>query len=120
MTSRDQPFNREETTAEDTNSTGKGIAHSLAEALGYLVAGYGIVIFVLWVLQWIVSEGVPFIGMIKSGTHLLLLPSLLLLPICLLLRKWRLSLMLTPAVIAFFISYGIFFLRRWPVSRRCG
>lgn len=90
----------------------EGIRQRFAEAVGYGVAGYGLVIFVLWVLQWLIDEGVPFIGMIKSGIHLLLLPSLLLLPLTLLLRKWRLALILTPTVIAFFISYGIFFIPR--------
>lgn len=111
MTSKDQMFNDEETT-QDSTGRAERIADRVAEVLGYLVAGYALVVFVLWVLQWFIDEGAPFVGMVKSGIHLLLLPSLILVPLCLLLRKWRLSLMLTPTFIAFFISYGIFFLPR--------
>ena len=84
----------------------------LAEIATYLVIGYGGVIFLLWILQWLISEQAPYLGMVKSAIPLLLLPALILLPLCLLLRKWRLSLALVPAVAAFLISYGVFFLPR--------
>jgi endonuclease/exonuclease/phosphatase family metal-dependent hydrolase len=101
-----------DTSEQDKDGLLGRTGHGLAQIVAYLVAGYGLVSFVFWVLQWFIGEGIPFIGMIKSGVHLLLLPALLLLPRSLLLRKWRLSLFLAPTCIAFLLSYGIFFLPR--------
>ncbi len=84
----------------------------LSRIFTYIVTGYAITVFALWLVQWILSEEIPVIGMIKSAIHLLLILSVFLLLLCLLLRRWRLSLILLPALIAFVISYGVFFLPR--------
>lgn len=97
-----QPDNRQPNTT----------ARTAAQVATYAIAIYAIGVFVLWILQLLVSERTPFIGLIQSTIHILLLPSLLLLPISLLWRKWRLALVVAPAVIAFIISYGVFFLPR--------
>ncbi|MBI1298557.1 hypothetical protein GC175_26790 [bacterium] len=85
-----------------------------ADVFFYLVTGYGITVFVLWLAQWIISEQLPLMGMIKSSIHLFLIPGVLLLPITLLLRRWRLAATLVPAVVAFLLSWGVFFLPRGP------
>lgn len=78
----------------------------------YIVTGYGIAVFVLWLAQWIVGEQLPLLGMIKSTIHLFLIPSVVVLLLCLLLRRWLLSALLLPAVLAFLLSWGVFFLPR--------
>ncbi len=76
------------------------------------VLAYGSIVFLLWLLQWWVSEAVPAMGLVKSLLQLLLLPSLILLPIFLLMRRWRMAFVLVPAVVAFLFSYGPFLLPR--------
>jgi vancomycin resistance protein VanJ len=78
----------------------------------YLVVGYGVTVFVLWLAQWIVSEQIPLMGMIKSSLHIFLIPAMLLLPLFLLLRRWRLAAILGPVVVVFLLSWGVFFLPR--------
>ena len=80
----------------------------------YLVVGYGVTVFVLWLAQWLISEQIPLMGMIKSSLHIFLIPAMLLLPLFLLLRRWRLAVILLPVVAAFLISWGVFFLPRGP------
>ncbi len=50
--------------------------------------------------QWVVVE------LFNTFAHLLWLPTFILIPICLILREWRLSLMMLPALIAFVFVWG--------------
>lgn len=86
----------------------------------YIVAGYGVVVFALWLAQWVVSEQFPLMGMIKSSIHLFLIPTIVILPLSLLLRRWLLSALLLPAVMALLISWGAFFLPRGPENPDAG
>lgn len=78
-----------------------------AGRIGVVIAiAYSSIVFLLWVLQWPLSEAVPGIGLVKSLLHLLLLPCLALLILFLLTRRWKIALGVTPAVVAFLFSYG--------------
>lgn len=85
---------------------------NLQKALTISVVTYGVIVFLLWLLQWVVSEEVIGMGIIKTVLHLLLLVALLLLPIVLFMRRMWLALVLLPAVIAFFFSYGPYLIPR--------
>ncbi len=85
---------------------------NLQKALTITIVTYGVVVFLLWLLQWVVGEEVVGMGIVKTILHLLLLISVLLLPIVLFLRRMRLALVLLPSVIAFFFSYGPYLIPR--------
>src|SRR5215216_4136473 len=69
----------------------------LVYALGVIL--YALAALVMLVLNALLTEAAPFVGIIKSFLHLILLPSLVLLPLSLLLRRGRLALLLLPVVI---------------------
>lgn len=85
---------------------------AVVEIFRYLTTTYALMTFLLWSLQWVLSEQIVGMDLVKSGIHLLLIPSIFILPLCLLLRQGRLSLLLVPSFVAFLISYGVFFLPR--------
>lgn len=56
--------------------------------------------------RWVVIE------FFNTFAHLLWLPALILVPLCLIWREWRLTALLLPAVIAFLLIWGDMFLPR--------
>jgi endonuclease/exonuclease/phosphatase (EEP) superfamily protein YafD len=88
----------------------------LKKTLANIVALYGAIVSLLWLLQWRVDEKIIGIGVAKSLLYLLLLPSLLLLPIALVMRRLWHALILLPSVVAFFISFGVYLLPRTKVA----
>jgi endonuclease/exonuclease/phosphatase (EEP) superfamily protein YafD len=77
-----------------------------------LTGAYGLNLTLLLILRLLVGEQWTVIALVNSFLHLMLMPPLILLPICLLLRRWRLALTLAPAVLVFLLSYGVLFLPR--------
>jgi vancomycin resistance protein VanJ len=77
-----------------------------------LTGAYGLNLTLFLVLRILVGERWGLIGVFNSVAHLMLIPSLFLLPLCLLLRRRRLALTQLPAVLAFALSYGMMFLPR--------
>src|SRR5215207_11222252 len=88
----------------------KGTLLMLVYALGVIV--YALAALVMLALNLFLTENAPFVGIIKSFLHLILLPSLVLLPLSLLLRRGRLALLLLPVVIGFVLLYGAYFVPR--------
>ncbi|MCA9894435.1 MAG: endonuclease/exonuclease/phosphatase family protein [Anaerolineae bacterium] len=80
-----------------------------------LVGAYGLSVTGQLLLHYIVGERLKIVAFADTFAHLLWLPALVLFPVCLLLRKRRLSLTLLPAVAAFVFTYGPQFLPR-PVT----
>jgi endonuclease/exonuclease/phosphatase (EEP) superfamily protein YafD len=93
--------------------SGMALCKKAAKAAATSIAvAYSGIVFLLWVLQWWISEAVPGMALVKSFLELLLLPALLLFAVFLVLRQRRSTLALAPAVVAFLISYGPFLLPR--------
>ena len=74
--------------------------------------GTGITLFL--VLKITVGERWALIGLFDSFLPLFLLPSLALLPVCALWRRWRLVALMTFAALTFGIGYGTTFVPRPP------
>ena len=55
-------------------------------------------LLILLILRLTVGERWQIVALVNDNLHLLLLPSLILLPLCLLTQRWRISLLLSPAV----------------------
>lgn len=76
---------------------------AMAGAYTLSVSGY-------LLLYFTIGESWPLIGVLNSFLHLLLLPSLILLPIALIRRRGVLIVLLIPQVIAFGVWYGPYLL----------
>lgn len=87
----------------------------LSNVFVVLTGAYGLNLTLFLTLRLLVGEQWSVIGLFNSIAHLMLIPALLLLPLCLLLRRWRLALTQLPAALMFVLSYGILFLPR-PVE----
>lgn len=61
-------------------------------------------------LRDVVGERWPLIALFNSLLHLLLLPAVFLLPLCLIWRRWWLSASLLPAALVLLSAYSVFFL----------
>lgn len=100
----------------DTNAEQRGCLGEAGRVLGRLYAGavtiYALVTLVLLVIGVLLHDRTRWVGMIQSVIELLILPSLALLPLSLLLRRWRLVLLLLPVGVAFLLLFGEFFLPR--------
>ncbi len=84
--------------------------------IGTLFAGvvtlYALILLILLALSLGLSEDVPVVGMVKSVLQLALLPSLALFPLSLLSRRWRLTILMTPVILALILMYGVYFVPR--------
>lgn len=84
----------------------------LSRALTVLATAYGAMMMVIFLLRLLVGERWMVVTLLISGLHLLLMPSLVVLPACLLTRRWRLALLVAPPFLLFVTSYAVFFLPR--------
>ncbi|MBZ0297328.1 MAG: endonuclease/exonuclease/phosphatase family protein [Anaerolineae bacterium] len=87
-------------------------ARALYNGLIALIGAYGLSVFGFLILRAMVGESLVVIATFNSFAHLLYLPALILLPLCLLLGRVRVALLLVPAVAAFLLTYGQSFLPR--------
>jgi endonuclease/exonuclease/phosphatase (EEP) superfamily protein YafD len=74
----------------------------------------GLLFFLLG--RYFIGEIWVFIAFLNNFAHLFLLPSLILLPLSLLLRRWHLSLALLPSVLFIIWQWGALFLPASPVQ----
>jgi vancomycin resistance protein VanJ len=86
----------------------------------YTVVGYTLLLYGLWAVQWLINEHDPYVGWIRSILYLLVLPSFVLLPLFLYLRRGRWTIGLIPLMVAFLIAYGGFFLPRTQIPPEDG
>src|ERR1044071_7934986 len=77
-----------------------------------LIALYGFIITVIVALWLTIGERAFFVSLLITFLSVMLLPALIILPLLLLLRRWRLSLLTLPPFAAFIILYGPMFLPR--------
>lgn len=75
-----------------------------------LVGAYGLSVALFLAARLLVGEEFVIIAFYNTFAHLLWMPALVLLPICLLLHEWFVSALLVPAVAAFGFYYGVLFL----------
>jgi vancomycin resistance protein VanJ len=75
-----------------------------------MTGAYALNLLLFLPAHYMIGERWVFIAFFNSFAHLLILPSLLLLPLCLLLRQWRFSVALLPSVLFFALTWGSFFL----------
>ncbi|MBC7811963.1 MAG: hypothetical protein H7175_12485, partial [Burkholderiales bacterium] len=75
-----------------------------------LMVIYGLSIVLILALRLTVNNDLPPLGIAIGLLHVLVIPSLVLLPLSLLLRRWRLALLLVPALLTLLLSYGQLFI----------
>jgi endonuclease/exonuclease/phosphatase (EEP) superfamily protein YafD len=98
------------------NNEGSSQTPRWLNIFGVIVGGYGLIVLIAWILQWALPTTVQLSGLIESVLQLLMFPVLVLFPLCLLLRRWRVVLLLLPVLILFFFAYGRFLLPRVDVD----
>ncbi|MGB1285716.1 MAG: endonuclease/exonuclease/phosphatase family protein [Aggregatilineales bacterium] len=81
-----------------------------------IIVAYGISMIIILVLRIVPGERLLPIAFLNSFLHLAWLPVLILLPLCLIWRKWREALLLSPVLLAFIVSYGPLFLPQPALS----
>lgn len=71
-----------------------------------MTGAYALSVLGFMVLRVTVGESAGLVALFNAFLHLLILPALVLLPICALMRRWELAAMLLPIVVAFGLWYG--------------
>jgi vancomycin resistance protein VanJ len=71
---------------------------------------YGLLLIAILLMRLLIGERWVISAVLISGLHLLLMPSLVLLPLCLLRGLWRPALLVAPAFVTFLANYAAFFL----------
>lgn len=77
-----------------------------------LIGAYGISVSAFIALRLLVGEAWTMVAFFNTFAHLLWIPALILLPVTLLSRMWRLSALLMAPALAFLLTYGERFLPR--------
>jgi vancomycin resistance protein VanJ len=88
------------------------IKHLAGRTLLALVIIYALILCLMLILRAVMDNESTVIAAINVSITLLLMPSLLLFPLCLVLRRWRIAALLTPPFLAFMVTYLPFFLPR--------
>jgi endonuclease/exonuclease/phosphatase (EEP) superfamily protein YafD len=70
---------------------------------------YGLALLLFFIVRWLVGETTP-IAQINLVLVPLMLPALILLPVCLLIRRPRLALLFAPTLLLFGLDYGPLFI----------
>lgn len=92
------------------------VKRRFAAVLTGVSAGYGAVALAALAVNLALPESLPFVGLVKSVIHLILAPSLVVLPMLVLARRWRVALLLVPSGAAFVLLYGGLFVPRTAAS----
>jgi len=83
---------------------------ALGNLMVVLIGAYGLSVTGFLILRLLV--GGTIIEIFNSFAHLLFMMAFILIPICLLMRRFRLIIVLIPPLAAFLLSYGVFFTPR--------
>jgi endonuclease/exonuclease/phosphatase family metal-dependent hydrolase len=93
---------------------------SLIAALGTLLAAlaalYGIGVAVLLALDVAVGEQLALVGILRMGMPAILAPAVFIAPACLVLRRWKPALAQVPAILAFIVYYGPYYIPRQSIA----
>lgn len=71
---------------------------------------YSLLLIITLLLRVFVGESWVVVAFLNSALHLFLMLSVLLLPLLLVLRRWRAAALVAPAFVLFVVWYGAFFL----------
>jgi vancomycin resistance protein VanJ len=77
---------------------------------------YGLGVSVYLGARLVIGETRRAAAFINTGLHLLLMPSLVLMPLLVFWRRWKLALLLLAPFVKFMLAYGKLFLWRKPVK----
>jgi len=77
-----------------------------------VVGIYGVFVMLALILRLTVGEQWQVVSRLNNALHLLIMPALILLPLCLFARRFRLALLMLPACVTFVTVYGIMFIPR--------
>jgi vancomycin resistance protein VanJ len=84
---------------------------NVARNFFYAMTGaYALNLLLFLLAHYLIGERWVVVAFFNSFAHLFILPSLVLLPVCLLLHQWHLSAALLPSVLFFALTWGSFFL----------
>ncbi|MCS7060250.1 MAG: endonuclease/exonuclease/phosphatase family protein [Anaerolineae bacterium] len=110
----DQSASEHSTTSRPTAPSGalRTRRRSWVEASAILTAGYGLSTAALLGLDQLAGEELPVIGLFNTLLPAFLLPALILAVLWLGARRWKLALLLTPAIATLVTGYGALFLPR--------
>lgn len=81
-----------------------------------MTGAYALNLLLYLLAFFLIGESWVLVALFNSFVHLLLLPSLILLPLCLLMRQWQLVAMLLPSVLFFSFTWGTYFLPKPTVA----
>jgi vancomycin resistance protein VanJ len=93
-------------------STNNLFFRAFSNALAALIGAYGLSVSGFLALRLLVGEQWLIIEVFNSFAHALFMAAFVLIPIILVIRRFRLILVLIPPVIAFLLSYSVFFTPR--------
>jgi vancomycin resistance protein VanJ len=82
----------------------------IGRILAGIVAFYGLFVLVMLCLRVLVGERWIVVAVFNSGLHLFLIPALIVFPLCLLFRRPRLAVLVSPPFALLVAWYGAFFL----------
>src|SRR5689334_11956761 len=77
-----------------------------------IIGLYGLGVALFLVVRFAVEDRLPVIALVDTFLHLVVMPALILLPVSLITRHWRVALTLSPAVLFFFAAYAVRFIPR--------
>lgn len=77
-----------------------------------LVGAYGLSVSGFLLLRTLLGDDLLVISLVNNFAHTLFMFSLVLIPLCLLLRRVRVIVLLLPPLLAFLLSYALFFVPR--------
>lgn len=80
-----------------------------------MTGAYALNILVYLVAKFFIGEDWIIVAFLSTFIQLLILPTFVLLPLCLLIREWRLSAMLVPGILFFALIWGGLFLPNEPI-----
>lgn len=92
--------------------TGKTLRSAALNLLVALIEVYGLIVSGMLLLRALVGESVGLVGLFTSFLHVLILPSLILLPLIIALRfRWTAMLLVAPVILTF-VTYAPYFVPR--------
>jgi endonuclease/exonuclease/phosphatase (EEP) superfamily protein YafD len=75
-----------------------------------VIAAYGLIVSILLLLRTLVGEQWLLVALVNAYLHLLLLPAVIIFPLSLVLRRWRLAVLFAPACFTILLHYTPFYL----------
>src|SRR5690349_8833621 len=75
-----------------------------------LILFYGVAINLILAVWIVIGERYTLVSLLVAYLHIMIMPSLALLPVMLFLRRWRFALLMVAPFLTFMVNYGPAFL----------